>query len=56
MTALGYAIFCNIVANVQRTLENRDDRVLVRAVELFDDWYIKPTSVYLKSDLELAAN
>jgi len=34
-------------------LENRDDRVLVMAAELFDDWAIRPTHVYLKSDLEL---
>jgi hypothetical protein len=32
-------------------LEDRDERVLVRALELFDDWELKPTSVYLKSDL-----
>lgn len=34
-------------------LEDRDDRVLVMAAELFDDWAIRPTHVYLKSDLEL---
>jgi aminoglycoside/choline kinase family phosphotransferase len=41
---------------VFEVLEDRDDRVLVRALELFEDWYLKPTSVYLKSDLELATN
>jgi hypothetical protein len=34
-------------------LEDRGDRVLVTALDLFDDWAIKPTSVYLKDELEL---
>lgn len=37
-------------------IEDRDTRVLVSAIGLFDSWEIKPTSVYLKSDLELAAD
>lgn len=41
---------------VFEVLEDRDTRVLVRAMNLFDNWEIKPTSVYLKSDLELAAD
>lgn len=36
-------------------IEDRDDRVLVSACELFDDWAIRPTSVYQKSDLELVS-
>lgn len=32
-------------------LENRDDRVLVTAIDLFEDWTIKPTAVYQKVDL-----
>jgi hypothetical protein len=44
------------VGIIFEVLEDRDDRVLVRALEMFDDWYLKPTSVYLKSDLELATN
>jgi hypothetical protein len=39
---------------VLEVLEDRDERVLVRALELFDDWQLKPTSVYFKSDLEIA--
>lgn len=35
-------------------LEDRDDRVLVTAVGMFDDWTIRPTSVYQKADLEIA--
>jgi len=34
-------------------IEDRDIRVLVSAIGLFDSWEIKPTSAYLKSDLEL---
>jgi hypothetical protein len=41
---------------VFEVLEDRDDRVLVRAIELFDDWVIKPTAVYQKSDLEVVGN
>jgi hypothetical protein len=36
-------------------LEDRDNRVLVVALGLFDNWEIKPTSVYLKSDLEIVS-
>lgn len=32
-------------------LEDRDTRVLVRALTTFDGWSIAPTFVYLKSDL-----
>ena len=38
---------------VFEVLEDRDSRVLVRALKLFDDWEIKPTSVYLKKDLKM---
>lgn len=41
---------------VFEVLEDRDTRVLVRAICLFDNWKIKPTSAYLKSDLESAAD
>lgn len=44
------------VGVVFEILEDRDDRVLVRAVELFDDWVIKPTAAYQKIDLELVPN
>lgn len=37
-------------------LEDRDTRVLVIALELFDNWEIKPTSVYLKKDLEIISD
>lgn len=37
-------------------IEDRDNRVLVSAIGLFDSWEIKPTSAYLKSDLELVAD
>lgn len=40
---------------VFEVLEDRDDRVLVRALELFDDWVIKPTAVYKKHDLEVVS-
>ncbi len=38
---------------VFEVLEDRDSRVLVRALKLFDSWEIKPTSVYLKKDLKI---
>lgn len=41
------------VGVIFEVLEDRDDRVLVRAVKLFDDWVIKPTAAYQKSDLEV---
>ncbi|MEJ7848380.1 MAG: hypothetical protein WKF92_09850 [Pyrinomonadaceae bacterium] len=37
-------------------LEDREDRVLVTADKLFEDWKIKPTAVYLKTDLELVTD
>lgn len=37
---------------VFEVLEDRDNRVLVTPLKLFDKWKIKPTSVYLKEDLE----
>jgi hypothetical protein len=41
---------------VFEVLEDREDRVLVTAIDLFDDWTIKPTSVYMKTDLELVTD
>lgn len=38
---------------VFEVLEDRDDRVLVTAAGMFDDWAVRPTSVYVKSDLEI---
>jgi hypothetical protein len=34
-------------------LEDRENRVLVQEQTLFNNWNLKPTSVYLKTDLIL---